>query len=918
MLKLNYIDLLIVVVFLSTCLIIGLYRTTKINTIKEFALGFKNISVIVLVCAVFSSSIGAAGTLGAVGKIYEFGAVFVVIQLLSPLYWLITIKVIANNIERFKKCMTLGEIMYKLYGAPGRWIIAIASTLRSLGSIAAQALALGLVFNYFLGIETGYGILIGYGIIAIYSALGGIRAVIHTEVFKFAVFFFIIPISYIVIFSKTGGLENFVSYLPNSHLNIKLSKDNISLLTSFALYSLLPGIDPAFIQRCLIARDTKQLKAALKMIALISIPFSAALCLIAYEMRMAFPNIMPDEVLLKFISLLPMGLKGIMVSGLMAIIMSVGEAKINATSIILVNDVLKVLRPTMSNTMQLGALRVITIILSISSLFLIKSSRNILDIVWLVSNFWGPTIFIPVASGFLGFKTNSKSFMVSVIFAMIFTLSTGIIVGDFAIMSWSFGILGSAIGLFGMHYYQVSKGWIQVKPTPKVIKDSMLSRIVNTIFDPVKNTYKFLISSIKLLAEDPGQHKIEIRKFCTFTLSYYFLYSLDVTSSPGHVTFAYLITIGYFFCMVLLFREFIVSKRFLEKYLHYYWYFLITFCLPFVSSYMLFIGFNDPFWVVNGILSAFSLYLFVDARRFLLLYSIGTLGGFILFKQSGFSLEAFQEITTTGRIAYIYLFFLFATLFFLRKREKEQEERVETMHIFGGAMAHEVKSPLATLNMCAVTINNLFQGAFDNKKVKDNTYTFTLDKEEGDTLLEFTQMLTKVSSQGISTVDGLLASLKSTVIADDKKNITIEECVTASILEYKLLNPEKDGVVINIVENFLFYGSMHYIKRLLSNLLNNAYKYGGRNVKIEIRAESNKLYFRDNGKGISEDDIPYIFDKFYTKSKSGTGIGLAFCKMIMHDMGGYIECKSRIGKYTEFILTFPALKKKKKKTVKKQ
>ncbi|MBA8667472.1 HAMP domain-containing histidine kinase [Holosporaceae bacterium 'Namur'] len=416
-----------------------------------------------------------------------------------------------------------------------------------------------------------------------------------------------------------------------------------------------------------------------------------------------------------------------------------------------------------------------------------------------------------------------------------------------------------------------------------------------------------------MLAVNPGQHKIEIRKFCTFTLSYYFLYSLDVTSSPGHVTFAYLITIGYFFCMVLLFREFIASKQFLEKYLHYYWYFLITFCLPFVSSYMLFIGFNDPFWVVNGILSAFSLYLFIDARRFLLLYSIGTLGGFILFKQSGFSLDTFQEITTTGRIAYIYLFFLFATLFFLRKREKEQEERVETMHIFGGAMAHEVKSPLATLHMCAVTINNLFQGAFNNKQVKGDLCTFTLNTEDANTLAEFTQMLTKVSSQGISTVDGLLASLKSTVIADDKKNISIEECVTASILEYKLLNPEKDGVVINIVENFLFYGSIHYIKRLLSNLLNNAYKYGGRNVKIEIRAESNKLYFRDNGKGISEDDIPYIFDKFYTKSKSGTGIGLAFCKMIMHDMGGYIECKSRLGKYTEFILTFPTLKKRKKK-----
>ncbi|KIE05322.1 hypothetical protein NF27_DT00960 [Candidatus Jidaibacter acanthamoeba] len=912
MLKLNYIDLSIVIAFLSICLIIGLYKSPKIKSLKEFAIGYKSVSITILVCAIFASHIGAGSTIGIVGKTYEFGAIFIIQQLLWPIYWLITSKVIARNIIRFKECMTLGEIMHKLYGPPGRWVMALASTMYSFGTIAAQALALGLVFNYFLGIETGYGILIGYGVITVYSALGGIRAVIHTEIFKFAIFFFIIPISYIVIFSEMGGIEGLIPYLPASHLDVKLSNENISLLASFALYSLLPGVDPAFIQRCLIAKDTKQLTQAIKMIALISIPFSAALCLIAYKMKAFYPEILPNETLLKFISLLPPVLKGIMVSGLMAIIMSMAEAKINAASIILVNDVFKVLRPNISNAKQLISLRITTIVLSISSLAIIRLSSNILDLIWYVANFWEPIILVPTTAGFLGFKTNSKSFLASVTTALVFTISTGIIVGDFAIMSWSFGILGSAIGLFGMHYYQVSKGWLQVQATPKVIKDSMLSRIANAIFDPIKNAYKFLISSIKLLAENPGQHKIEIRKFCTFTLSYYFLYSLDVTSSPGHVTFAYLITIGYFFCMVLLFREFIVSKKFLEKYLHYYWYFLITFCLPFVSSYMLFIGFNDPFWVVNGILSAFSLYLFVDARRFLLLYSIGTLCGFILFKQSGFSLEGFQGITTTGRIAYIYLFFLFATLFFLRKREREQEERVETMHMFGGAMAHEVKSPLATLNMCAVTINNLFQGAFDNRQVKDNTYTIKFDKEEGDTLLEFTQMLTKVSSQGISTVDGLLASLKSTVIADDKKNITIEECVTASILEYKLLNPEKDGIEVIITDNFLFYGSKHYVKHLLSNLLNNAYKYGGRNVIINIRAKNNKLYFRDNGKGISEEDIPYIFDKFYSKSKSGTGIGLAFCKMIMHDMGGYIECKSRLGKYTEFILTFPALKKRKK------
>ena len=52
-------------------------------------------------------------------------------------------------------------------------------------------IAIGGIFEYFLGIDGKYGILICFGIMTLYSSLGGIRAVVATEVFQFAVFFFI-------------------------------------------------------------------------------------------------------------------------------------------------------------------------------------------------------------------------------------------------------------------------------------------------------------------------------------------------------------------------------------------------------------------------------------------------------------------------------------------------------------------------------------------------------------------------------------------------------------------------------------------------------------------------------------------------------------------------------------------------------
>lgn len=61
----------------------------------------------------------------------------------------------------------------------------------------------------------------------------------------------------------------------------------------------------------------------------------------------------------------------------------------------------------------------------------------------------------------------------------------------------------------------------------------------------------------------------------------------------------------------------------------------------------------------------------------------------------------------------------------------------------------------------------------------------------------------------------------------------------------------------------------------------------------------------DTGKGISKDILPHVFDRFFTRTQHGAGVGLAFCKMVMHSFGGDIRCQSEEGKHTLFSLSFP-------------
>ena len=81
------------------------------------------------------------------------------------------------------------------------------------------------------------------------------------------------------------------------------------------------------------------------------------------------------------------------------------------------------------------------------------------------------------------------------------------------------------------------------------------------------------------------------------------------------------------------------------------------------------------------------------------------------------------------------------------------------------------------------------------------------------------------------------------------------------------------------------------------------------NISISIENEFNILHIKDTGKGMSEDIKDKIFNKFYSRTKHGTGIGLSFCSLVMSAFDGYIECISEEGEFTEFLLYFPIIKK---------
>ncbi len=108
------------------------------------------------------------------------------------------------------------------------------------------------------------------------------------------------------------------------------------------------------------------------------------------------------------------------------------------------------------------------------------------------------------------------------------------------------------------------------------------------------------------------------------------------------------------------------------------------------------------------------------------------------------------------------------------------------------------------------------------------------------------------------------------------------------------------------------------IKQLLLNLLDNAIKYtepGGK-ITLGLKTEENVaiITITDTGRGIPEEDLPYIFERFFRRSAktadrsaAGFGLGLSIVKWIVDSHGGRIEAKSEMGKGTQFIVRLSLL-----------
>lgn len=170
----------------------------------------------------------------------------------------------------------------------------------------------------------------------------------------------------------------------------------------------------------------------------------------------------------------------------------------------------------------------------------------------------------------------------------------------------------------------------------------------------------------------------------------------------------------------------------------------------------------------------------------------------------------------------------------------------------------------------------------------------------------------------IKLVEGLndIAKLEQTNLNLSKSKFNLSLEVEKIITSFEPLY-ENSGLKIfsNVIPNVEVLMDKDKIKQVMYNLLSNSLKYSKENGEtlVTLKAENDSITIevKDNGIGISEKDLPYIFERFYRsdesrdKSTGGSGIGLTIAKAIVEAHKGTIMVNSILSVGSTFVITFP-------------
>ena len=220
-------------------------------------------------------------------------------------------------------------------------------------------------------------------------------------------------------------------------------------------------------------------------------------------------------------------------------------------------------------------------------------------------------------------------------------------------------------------------------------------------------------------------------------------------------------------------------------------------------------------------------------------------------------------------------------------RYEAEQERSRLKRQLTNNINHELKTPVASIQVCLETL--LSGIALSEEKQQELIERCYMHNERLRRLLDEVSLITRME-------DG------SALIS--RERVVVNEIIDEIADELSVM-PDEERLMLHVdfCDNVVIDGNLSLIGSIFRNLTENAIAYSeGENIYISLLENSDEsccIRFEDDGKGVEEEQLPHIFERFYrvdkgrSRKKGGTGLGLAIVKHAIQFHGGTITAVNR-------------------------
>ena len=451
-------ELSMLAAYLVLLLWIGLRSARRIRTSDDYTLAGRSVGWVIVLATTAATMIGGGASVGMVSQVFEVGIAAALVTCAWHLQLIFTGLFVAPKL-RGLNLTTVGDYFHLKFGSLARELAVISCMIFLVGALTAQMAAIGTVTNTVLGIPYGTALLLGAAVTIFYATVGGMRAVVNTDVLQFVILVVGVGVASALLLAQHGGFEAMLAAANTGQAGVTSHWSATRLLSLFFTFLLGETFAPTYAVRCFIARDRKQARwgvAGAGVFLLLFLPVATfilgtsaqidpdvqtavsaeqkqilqAAAATGQEMsqdaaldrayQVAFPALVRSTFHPAF--------AGIMIAAIVAAVMSSADSCLSSFATVVMEDIYRRhINKQATDAQLLRVAQATTLVAGVTAAVCAWFFSNVADILVFVYDFWAPTMILP--------------FLVAVFWydpARIHAVVVSMVAGFFATIAWRF------------------------------------------------------------------------------------------------------------------------------------------------------------------------------------------------------------------------------------------------------------------------------------------------------------------------------------------------------------------------------------------------------------------------------------------------------------------------------------------------